>query len=73
MPALAFETGYWLRHGRLFLGAPLKEVASQIHIYFLEYVLGAVVLAPVLALLTGLLIWVLSGFWLRFRAQLADN
>jgi uncharacterized protein (DUF2062 family) len=53
VPALCIETGYWLRHGRFLTEMSLETLGYQALERLYEWLLGALVLAPLLALLMG--------------------
>jgi len=57
VPLAAFEIGYFLLNGELFWAVSFQSVVGEIHLRFLEYALGATVLAPVLALITGCIVF----------------
>jgi len=67
VPALAFEVGYYILHGEIFYSVSFQSVFKEIHLRFLEYLLGAIVLAPILALFTGIIVYipVCIWFWLK--------
>ena len=58
VPALAIESGYFVRHGRWLTEFTFRTLGHQIDQRLLDYLLGSVLLAPLLALGTG---FVLSG------------
>ena len=60
VPALCIETGYWLRHGRFLTEISLETLGYQALERLYEWLLGALVLAPILAFLIGGLTLVLA-------------
>lgn len=61
-PALCIETGYFLMHGRFLTEFSVETLWRQLGDRFLEWILGSLVLAPVLALLTALAVWLTALF-----------
>ncbi len=57
MPALCIETGYCLRYGRWLTDISVETVFGQFKDRLLEWFLGSLVLAPLVAVLIGLLIY----------------
>jgi len=61
VPVAAFELGHWLLHGRFWWEgswqAAWNGLAKELHLRLLEYALGGLALAPVLAAVAGLLGW----------------
>ena len=53
VPALCIETGYFLRHGRFLTEISLETLGYQALERLYEWLLGSLVLAPLLALLIG--------------------
>ena len=69
-PALCIETGYFLTHGRFLTEFTLETLWRQLGSRFLEWILGSLVLAPVLASLTALTVWVVSTvIWNRMNRR----
>ncbi|MCF8068342.1 MAG: DUF2062 domain-containing protein [Desulfobacterales bacterium] len=69
VPVIAFEIGYFLLHGEFFYAVSFQAVFKEVHLRFFEYLLGAIVCAPVFALITGFLIYILSRVWFRYKAE----
>lgn len=61
VPALCIEAGYYLRHGRFLTEVSLETLGRQAPARLLEWVLGSVVLAPVLALALGAVVYALAA------------
>jgi uncharacterized protein (DUF2062 family) len=53
VPALCIEAGYFMRHGKFLTEISLETLGYQAPARLLEWLLGSLVLAPVLALVTG--------------------
>ncbi len=53
VPALCIETGYFLRHGQFLTEISMKTIGYQALERVWEWLLGALMLAPLLALLLG--------------------
>ncbi len=68
VPVLAFEVGYYILHGKLFYAMSFQSIFKEIHLRFLEYLLGAVVFAPILALFTGIVIYIPVRIWFLLKA-----
>jgi len=62
VPALCIETGYFLRHGEFLTEFSLTTLGYQGLERLFEWVIGSLILAPVFAVATGCLIYVLSLF-----------
>jgi uncharacterized protein (DUF2062 family) len=60
VPALCIEMGYWLRHGRFLTEISLETLGYQALERLYEWLLGALVLAPLLAFLIGALTLLLA-------------
>ncbi|MBU1230978.1 MAG: glycosyltransferase family 2 protein [Proteobacteria bacterium] len=60
VPALCIEVGYWLRHGRLLTDISWQTLGYEAHYRLLEWVLGSLITAPVLALCMGGVVYLLS-------------
>lgn len=63
VPALAVEAGYFLRNGRFLTEFNMQTLGYEALQRFWEYLLGAVALAPILALLAGGLAYLFASFW----------
>jgi hypothetical protein len=60
VPALCVEAGYYLRHGRFLTDISLQTIGYEALERLWEWVLGSLLLAPLLAALCGGLVWVLA-------------
>ncbi len=72
VPALAIETGYFLRYGRFLTGADLhsgeavfQTLVREAHLRLWEYLLGSLVIGPALALAVGGLVYAVAVFYRR--------
>jgi len=67
VPVIAFEIGYYLLNGELFWAVSFQSVVKELHLRFVEYALGATVLAPVLALFTGSVVFLAARIlhWIK--------
>jgi hypothetical protein len=63
-PALCIEAGYFVRHGHFLTEISLKTIGYQALQRYFEWVLGFFVIAPLLAVVVGLGIYLLSA-WMR--------
>ncbi len=61
VPAMAIEAGYFLRHGRFLTEFTMETLGRQVLQRFSDYLLGSVVIAPVLAGAAALLAFVLAS------------
>lgn len=68
MPALCIEAGFFLRHGHFLTEISLKTLGYQALERFWEWCLGALVLAPTLALILGLTTWLTARSLKKARA-----
>ncbi len=69
VPALCIEAGYFLRHGRFLTEISLQTLGYQAPQRLLEWLLGALVLGPLLALLVGGGFYLL-GLYFRWQGRL---
>lgn len=60
-PLLCVELGYWLLHGELLLTANFDTLVRQLPLRILEWWLGSLVAAPVFAVITGTVTYLLAG------------
>jgi glycosyltransferase involved in cell wall biosynthesis/uncharacterized protein (DUF2062 family) len=60
VPALCVEAGYYLRHGRFLTDISLQTLGYEALERLWEWLLGSLLLAPLLAALCGGLVWVLA-------------
>lgn len=59
VPALCIEAGYFVRHGRFLTEVSLRTLGYQALERYFEWVLGFFIVAPLLAIIVGLLIYLL--------------
>lgn len=69
VPALCIELGYYLRHGHWLTEFTLQTLGYQALERFYEWLLGSLLLAPLLASVVGLLTWLLAGMMQKKDAQ----
>lgn len=62
VPALCIETGYYMRHGRFLTEISMKTLGYQAAERFYEWLIGSVLLGPVMAFAVGALIYVMALF-----------
>ena len=60
VPALCIETGYFLRYGRFLTEFNLTTLGRQFWQRVWEWVLGSLVVAPLLAACTCAVVWVVG-------------
>jgi len=54
VPVLCVETGYWLRHGTFLLKADWDTVVGEAHLRLWEWLLGSLIIGPVLGTVVAL-------------------
>jgi predicted LPLAT superfamily acyltransferase/uncharacterized protein (DUF2062 family) len=69
VPALCIEAGYFLRHGRFLTEISLETLGYQAPQRLLEWLLGSLVLGPILAVLVGGSFYLL-GHYFRWQGRL---
>jgi uncharacterized protein (DUF2062 family) len=72
VPALCIETGYFLRHGRFLTEISLETLGYQALERLYEWLLGSLVLAPLLALLIGGMTLLMARFASRSMAAVRN-
>jgi len=70
VPAVAIEVGYYLRNGSFLTEFTMQTLGHQALQRFWDYLLGAVVLAPFLAVLAGILAYILARFFRTLKNPL---
>jgi uncharacterized protein (DUF2062 family) len=60
VPALCIEAGYFMRHGDLLTQISLQTLGYEAMQRLWEYCIGSVILAPLLAVLIGALIYIVA-------------
>jgi len=58
VPAICIEVGYFMRHGRFLTEISLETLGYQALDRLLEWLIGSLVLSPILAALVGIIIYV---------------
>jgi len=62
VPALCIETGYFLRHGKFLTEISMTTLGYQALERVYEWIIGSLLLAPVIALLVGLTVYVICVY-----------
>jgi uncharacterized protein (DUF2062 family) len=62
VPALCIETGYFLRHGKFLTEISLQTLGYQALERIYEWLVGSILLAPVLAVLIAGVIYIMASF-----------
>jgi hypothetical protein len=57
-PFLCIELGYFMRHGTFLREASLQTIVRELPYRFWEWLLGSLVIAPIAAILSGLITYV---------------
>jgi uncharacterized protein (DUF2062 family) len=60
VPALCIEIGYYLRHGTWLTEVSMRTIGREAPQRFWEWLLGALVVGPILAIAVGGAIWLLA-------------
>ena len=60
IPAICIEVGYFMLHGRFLTEFTLRTLGYQIHLRIFEWILGSLLVAPVFALLVGLIVFIIG-------------
>jgi len=67
IPALCIETGYYLRHGEWLTDLSFATVFQQFSARLYEWLLGSLIIAPVVALLMGAVVYATALFIKKVR------
>ena len=62
VPALCIEAGYFMRRGKFLTEISIETIGYQAHQRLFEWLLGSLLLAPVLAALVGGIIFLLAYY-----------
>ena len=57
-PFLCIELGYFMRHGAFLREASMQTIVHELHLRFWEWLLGSLIIAPIAAILSGLITYV---------------
>ncbi|HEX2965643.1 MAG TPA: DUF2062 domain-containing protein [Syntrophorhabdaceae bacterium] len=68
VPALCIEVGYFIRHGRFLTEISLRTLGYQGLERILEWIIGALILGPVLGAIMGGIIYIITFFLKRERS-----
>jgi uncharacterized protein (DUF2062 family) len=60
VPALAIEVGHYIRHGRWLTEISMRTLGYEALDRLVEWIIGSLVLAPVLAVLVGAITWAMA-------------
>ena len=66
-PALCIEAGYFMMHGRFLTEFNLETLWKQLDQRFLEWLLGSLILAPVFAVVTAVIVYFIALLCRRNR------
>jgi uncharacterized protein (DUF2062 family) len=69
VPALCIEVGYYLRHGTWLTEVSMRTLGREAPQRFWEWLLGSLVVGPVLAIVVGGAIWLLAVLLQRRTPQ----
>ena len=65
VPALSIETGYFLRNGCFLTHFTMQTLGYEVHQRLLDYALGSFVVGPLLAVLVGMIMYLIARFFTR--------
>ncbi len=68
VPALCIEAGYWLRHGAWLTEISIKTLGYEAPLRLWEWLLGSLIIGPILAGAVGLVVWAMAMGALRIKA-----
>ncbi len=71
VPALCVEVGYFIRHGKWLTDISYEAIVVQIYDRLLEWLIGSLILAPVLAVVSGVIVYSIAAF--IKRGVVTDN
>ncbi len=69
VPVLCIELGYYMRHGRWLTEASFETIFKQSPHRLLEWVLGSLIIAPIGAVLAGIVVFSLAKFIKKERCM----
>ncbi|MBO4620783.1 MAG: DUF2062 domain-containing protein [Victivallales bacterium] len=64
-PLLCIEVGYYLQHKHFLTEISLQTAVKELHLRFWDWLIGSLLLAPVFALLTGTVVFLLASLVIR--------
>ena len=64
-PFLCIEVGYYLQHKHFLTEVSLQTAVKELHLRFWDWLIGSLFLAPVFAVLTGTLVFLLASVVIR--------
>ncbi len=62
VPALCIETGYFVRHGKFLTEISMKTLGYQALERLYEWIIGSLILAPLIAILVGLVVYLICVY-----------
>jgi len=69
VPALCIEIGYFIRNGRWLTEISVNTVVIQFTDRLFEWVLGSLIVAPVGAVIVGVIVYFISSSLIKQRRQ----
>ncbi|UCE58698.1 MAG: DUF2062 domain-containing protein [Phycisphaerales bacterium] len=69
VPALAIEVGFFVRNGRWLTEFSMQTLGRELHHRLLDYLLGSLIVGPILALVAGAVVFVHAWLYQRFIAR----
>ena len=71
-PFLCIEAGYYLQHGRFLTEISLQTAVKELHLRFWDWLVGSLLLAPIFAVVTGMVVFLLSS-WIARKSIINDS
>ncbi len=69
-PFLCLQLGYFMRHGTFLREASMQTVVYELHLRYLDWLLGSIVLAPPIAVVVGLTVYAAASRLNRKKSRL---
>ena len=69
-PFLCLQLGYFMRHGTFLREASMQTVVYELHLRYLDWLLGSLVLAPPIAVVVGLTVYAAASRLNRKKSRL---
>lgn len=70
-PLLCIELGYYMQHGQFLTTLSFKSTVGELHLRFMDWLLGSLVLAPLFSIIVGTAVFFIAKF--LQRPKKSDN
>ncbi|MGI6354742.1 MAG: DUF2062 domain-containing protein [Lentisphaerae bacterium] len=60
-PFLCLQLGFFLRHGHFWTELTIKNAVHEMHLRLFEWLLGSLILAPLVAILAGIIVYLVAS------------